>query len=116
MRILIFLEVSLELWKGQARVGIGEGGTRILGDKFVDDFGKQLMCNKGRIVGITDYDSGDTFGTAIGMECVGWNGTSAKIQIGREMAMRPLVGLSGQYISLQRLASDRALFVLQLSC
>ena len=29
------------------------------------------MCDKGRIVGIADYDSGDAFCTTIGMKCVG---------------------------------------------
>ena len=71
------------------------------------------MCDKGRVVGITDYDSGNAFCATIGMECVGWNGMSAESQIDREMAIRTLVG---QYISLQHLASDRALFVLRQSC
>ena len=71
------------------------------------------MCNKGRIVGITDDDSGDTFCTTIDMKCVGWNGMSAETQTGSEMIMRLLVG---QYISLQHLASDQALFFLQQSC
>ena len=45
------------------------------------------MCNKGRIVGIADYDSCDAFCATIGMECIGWNGMSAETRIGREMAM-----------------------------
>ena len=71
------------------------------------------MCDKGRIVGIADYDSGDAFCATIGMECVGWNGVSAETHIEREMAKRALMG---QYISPQHPASDRALFVLQQSC
>lgn len=71
------------------------------------------MCDKGRIFGIADYDSGDAFRATIGMERVGWNGMSADIQIGKGIAMRALVG---QYISLQHLASDRALFVLRQFC
>ena len=69
------------------------------------------MCNKGRIVGIANEDSSDTFCAPIGMECVGWNGMSAETQRGREMAMA-----GGKYISLQYLVSDQALFVLQQSC
>ena len=71
------------------------------------------MCNKGRIVGIANEDSGDAFCAPIGMECVGWNGMSAECQTGREMTMRLL---GGKYISLQHLVSDQALFVLQQSC
>lgn len=52
------------------------------------------MCDKGRIVGIADYNSGDAFCTTIGMECVGWNGMSAEGQIGREMAIRGAVHFS----------------------
>lgn len=71
------------------------------------------MCDKGRIVGIADYDSGDAFCATIGMECVGWNGMSAEIQIGGEMVTG---AVGGEYISLQHLASDQALFVLRQSC
>lgn len=71
------------------------------------------MCDKGRIIGIADYYSGDAFCATIGMECVGWNGISAEVQAGRGTAMRALVE---QYISLQHLASDRVLFVLRQSC
>ena len=45
------------------------------------------MCDKGRIVGIANDDSGDAFCATIGMECIGWNGMSAETQIGRELAM-----------------------------
>lgn len=29
------------------------------------------MCNQSWVVGIADYDACDTFGAAVGMECVG---------------------------------------------
>ena len=82
LRILIFLKVFFELWKGEVGigVGVGEGGARIAGEELVNDFGKQLMCDKGRIVRIADYDSGNAFCAAIGMECVGWNGMSVETQ------------------------------------
>lgn len=70
------------------------------------------MCDKGRIVGIADNDSGDAFCATIGMECVGWNGMSAESHAEREVAMKALVG---QYISLRHLASGRALSVLRRS-
>ena len=70
------------------------------------------MCDKGRIVGIADYNSGDAFCATIGMECVGWNGMSAESHAGGEVAMEALVE---QYISLQHLASGRALFFLRQS-
>lgn len=70
------------------------------------------MSDKGRIVGIADNDSGDAFCATIGMECVGWNGMSAESLAGGEVAMEALVE---QYISLQHLASGRALFVLRQS-
>lgn len=68
------------------------------------------MSDEGRIVGIADNNSGDAFCATIGMECVGWNGMSAE---SGEVAREALVG---QYISLQHLASGRALFVLRQSC
>lgn len=71
------------------------------------------MCDKGRIVGIADNNSGDAFCATVGMECVGWNGMSVESHAGGKMAMKALVG---QYISLQHLASGRALFVLRQSC
>ena len=70
------------------------------------------MCDKGGIVGIADNDSSDTFCATIGMECVGWNGMSAKSHAGGEVAIEALVW---QYISLQHLASGLALFVLRQS-
>ncbi len=71
LRILIFLEVFFELWERKVGVGAGEGGARVAGEELIDDFGKQLMCYKGRIVGIANDDSGNTLCTTIGMECVG---------------------------------------------
>ena len=46
------------------------------------------MCDKGRIVGIADNDPGDAFCATVGMECVGWNGMSAKSHADGEAAMK----------------------------
>ena len=63
------------------------------------------MCNKGRIVGIANEDSGDAFCAPIGMECVGWNGMSAETQPGREMAMAGASTFLFNILSLTRLCS-----------
>jgi len=69
--ILIFDNIFLELREGQrGRVGRGERRARVLGEELVNDFGEQLVCYKGGIVLVADYDACDALGTAIGVEGV----------------------------------------------
>ena len=52
----------------------GEGGAGIFAQEFVDNLGKKLVRYKGRIVLVTDYNAGDAFTAAVGVEGVGWMG------------------------------------------
>ncbi len=42
----------------------------MLGKELVDDFRQQLVSHERGVVVIRDYDTGDTFGAAVGVECV----------------------------------------------
>ena len=75
LRILIFHNVFFKLGKVEGRVGIGEGGSGVARQKFIHYLRQKLMSDESRVVGITDYDSGNTFGTTVGVKCVSWKGS-----------------------------------------
>lgn len=47
------------------------------GEELVDDFGEQLVRDEGGVVLVGDYDAGDAFGAAVGVEGVCWWGGGA---------------------------------------
>lgn len=73
LRVLVFHNVFFE---GREREGLrvrrGVGSSGVAGQKLVDDFGEELMGDEGGVILVADYYSGDAFGAAIGVECVGW--------------------------------------------
>ena len=72
LRILVFHNVFFEgRERERLRVRRGKGGPGVAGQKLVDDFGEELVGYKGGVVLIADYYSGDAFGAAVGVECVG---------------------------------------------
>ena len=42
----------------------------MFGEKLVDDFGEELMGDEGGVFVVGDYDAGDAFGAAVGVEGV----------------------------------------------
>jgi hypothetical protein len=42
----------------------------VRGQELVDDFGEQLVGDKGGVGVVADYDAADSFGAAVGVECV----------------------------------------------
>ena len=46
------------------------------------------MGDESGIVGVADYDAGDAFGAAVGVECVGWAKVSAHGQLERVVMLR----------------------------
>lgn len=71
LRILILDDVFFQRGEVERGAGVGEGGARVSGKEFVDDFGEELVGDEGWVVGVADDDAGDALGPAVGVECVG---------------------------------------------
>ncbi len=73
LRVLILDKVFFELGESD-RVGRG-GGKEVpwvLGEKFIDNFGEELVCDQGWVFVIGDYDASDAFASGVDVECVGF--------------------------------------------
>lgn len=77
LRILIFIDVFFELRESESGIRVGKGGAWVARKEFVDDFRKQLMCDKCWVIWIADDDASHTFSTAVGVESVGYKRESA---------------------------------------
>lgn len=71
LRVLVFYNVFFELGKVKGWVGVSEGRSWVARQEFIDYFGEKLMGHEGRVVGIADYYSGNSFSATIGVECIG---------------------------------------------
>lgn len=71
MRVLVFDNVFLKLREIEFGRRVGECGARVMREELVDHFGEKLMRDEAGIVWVADYNSGNAFGAAIGMERVG---------------------------------------------
>jgi hypothetical protein len=76
LRVLVFLDVVLELWEGK-RLGrdvfacdAGVGGTRVFGDELVDDFGEELVGHHLGVFCVGDNHTANALCAAVGVEDV----------------------------------------------
>ena len=69
--ILVFHNVFFELGEVEGGIGVSESGSWVARQKFIDHFGEKLMGYEGRVVGIADYYSGNSFSATVSVECVG---------------------------------------------
>ena len=72
LRILVFHNVFFKLGKVEGGGGVCEGGSWVARQKFIDYLGKKLMSDESRVIGIANYDSGNSFGTTVGVKSVSW--------------------------------------------
>jgi len=69
--VLVFDNVVFQLGVAECVfAGAGEGGAWVFGEKLVADLGKELMGDQLGVLFVGDYDAADTFGPAVGVECV----------------------------------------------
>lgn len=109
MRVLVLDNVFLQLRKIEFGRRVGECGARVLREELIDHFGEKLVGNEAGIVWVADYNSGNAFGAAVGMECVGCFSSSSYERRRREGEVLRL------YIFLRYPAVDRVLYALQQS-
>lgn len=70
LRVLVLLEVLLQLGHGDGGRSRGPGRPRVLGEELVDDLAEELVGYEGRILLVGDDDTADALAAAVGVECV----------------------------------------------